>query len=78
MAEPGRENNYGSISDPILPPSPDANMESTELNDLPNTSQHSEQSANTSELAEPLKCEDVEVDKLPDEMELNKVYETIG
>ncbi|KAL5247543.1 hypothetical protein ACHWQZ_G019430 [Mnemiopsis leidyi] len=75
MSEPGRENNYGSISDPILPPS-ESNME--EMSELSNSTQQGEQPATTSDLAEPLKCEDVEVDRLPEEMELNNVYETIG
>ena len=68
MSDPGKDSNYGSITDPILPPASESNMQETELDDMPNTSQNTD----------PLQCEDVEVNKLPEEMELNKVYEHIG
>ena len=64
MSDPGKDNNYGSITDPILSPSPGEDMTETELSELADTA------ANT----DPLKGSD----SLPEEMELNKVYETIG
>ncbi|XP_063693845.1 putative transporter svop-1 isoform X1 [Bolinopsis microptera] len=64
MSDPGKDNNYGSITDPILSPSPADDMTETELSEMADTA------ANT----DPLKGSN----NLPEEMELNKVYETIG
>jgi hypothetical protein len=68
MSDQGNDNNYGSITDPILPHSPDKSMQDTELSEV----------GEKSEITEPLQTDDVGLEKLPEEMELNKVYETIG